>query len=268
MRWFMSLLCLLLLSACSKGLDRSLVTGEGIEQFQASLQKAAEEMTPEEKEAFSWAVSDFDLARLHKVYPDASPRQIIRGEVKEGLAEWPAQLAELEAQKAKFDPILAELRKIEARAIKFELDRGLSGLEPKIHATVVNGGQLDVSWLEWRASLYLDDGEKPVAVSEVFDNYNRTRGSSFMNDDEAPVPAGGMRSGMEYARTFYVGMGFREDDWTTLEIQNASKRVVVLEPILGSIKDFGDRVYLEGAPYKNIRLLQDSIEAAKKYEHI
>src|SRR5690606_24951342 len=153
MRCLIPLLCVLLLSGCAKGIDRSLITGEGIEQFQTSLRQAVEEMTSEEREAFDWAVSDFDLARLHQVYPNASPREIIRGEVTNGLAEWPARLAQLEGQKSKFDSIVAELRKIEASEIEFEFDRGfISGLLAEVHAKVVNRSELGVSSLRWRAS--------------------------------------------------------------------------------------------------------------------
>lgn len=269
MRCLIPLLCVLLVSGCAKGIDRSLITGEGIEKYQISLQRAGEEMTPEEREAFDWAVSDFDLARLHQVYPNASPREIIRGEVRNGLAEWSARLAQLEAQKAKFDPIVAELRKIEASEIEVELDRGFNGLLAEVHAKVVNRSELGVSSLRWRASLYLDDGEEPVAVSEVFDDYNHTGpGPMITITSEAPIPAGGMRPGHEYARTFRFGFLSDDKNWTTLAVQDASKRVVVLEPILESIKDFSDREYLEGAPYREIRALQAAIELAKQYEHI
>lgn len=269
MRCFISLLCVLLISGCSKGIDRSLVTGEGIEQYRASLQQAAEEMSEEEKAAFGWAVSDFNIERLHHEYPNASPRQIIRGEVKKGLTEWPALLSQLEEQKARFDGIAAELAKIEARAVEFELDRNFHGLQPRVHAKIANLGQLEVSSLSWRASLFLDGSDTPAAVSEIFDDYNNASvGRSSLTTASKALPAGGLLPGYEYARTFTIGFVTGNPNWITLAVQNASKRVVVLEPILGSIKDFNGRAYLEGAPYEDIRLLQEAIAAAKQYEHI
>jgi hypothetical protein len=269
MRYAFPLLCALLISGCSQGIDRALVTGEGIDQYRASFQQAAENMSAHEKEAFDWAVSDFDIERLHQVYPNATPRQIIRGEVQKALTEWPVMLAKLEEKKTQFDPIVAELRKIEAREIRFELDRNFHGLQPRVHAKIANLSGLGVSSLSWRAYLYLDGSEQPAAMSEVFDNYNTAGiGRSFLDAPTREVPAGGMRPGYEYARTFTIGFVTGDPNWTTLAVQNATQRVVVLEPILESIKDYSDRAYLDGAPYENIRILEESIATAKQFESI
>jgi hypothetical protein len=269
MRFILPLLCVLLASGCAKGVDRSLITGDGVDKYRTSFQRAAEAMTEEALEAYNWAVSDFDIDRLHQTYPNATPRQIIRGEVKKGLSEWSAMLQELEESRAQYDAIIAELRKIEPREIRFELDRDFHGLQPRVHARIANRSQLDVSSLRWRASLFLDGSNVPAAVYDVFDNYNNAGvGRGFMDGKPASTPAGGMRSGYEYSRTFTIGFVTGDPNWITLAVQNAAQRVVVLEPLLESIKDFSDRAYLDGAPYERIRALEAAIESAKKYEHI
>jgi hypothetical protein len=269
MRFVVPLLCVLLVSGCAKGIDRSLITGEGVDKYRSSFQQAAEAMTDAEMEAYNWAVSDFDIDRLHQVYPNASPRQIIRGEVQKGLTEWSALLQELEESRSHYDAIIAELRKIEPREIRFELDRNFHGLQPRVHAKIANLSQLGVSSLMWRASLFLDGGDTPTAVYDVFDNYNNAGvGRSFLDSQPTSVPAGGMRPGYEYSRTFTIGFVTGDPNWITLAVQNATQRTVTLEPLLDSIKDFSDRAYLDGAPYERIRALEAAIASAKKYEHL
>src|SRR5690606_16691723 len=68
-RFVVALSRALALAGGADPLDRPLVTGEGRAAFRASLEPIAEKMTPEQREAFEWAVSDFDLERLHREYP-------------------------------------------------------------------------------------------------------------------------------------------------------------------------------------------------------
>ena len=71
-----------LMAGCSKPIDEKLITGGTDEELIASVAAIAPRMTEREREALQWAVSDLDRSAIHAAYPNGSPRQIIRGEVK------------------------------------------------------------------------------------------------------------------------------------------------------------------------------------------
>jgi hypothetical protein len=269
MRIFAILLLLFSLAGCSKGLDRKLITGQDEEKYQASLTLAAKEAQPDEVEAFNWAVSDFNVAKLHATYPDATMRQIIQGEVKAGLAVWPQRLAELQKLKSHFDEIRAELGKIKTESVAFELKRDFFGIKPTIEAIVVNGSKLGVSKLTWRAQLFIDGQKEPVASAELYDLYNNAHVGTSLFDEDAQskkVAPGGLAPGATVSRSFQVGHVTGNANWSTLAIQNASQRTVVMTPILDSVTDYNDKEMTKGDPGEAIEQLQANIEAARKYQ--
>ena len=253
------------LAACiGKGIDRTLETGKGADVYRASLAEASKDMTQEEAEAFNWAVSDLSIETLNQRYPNGTARSAIRGESGLVRDSAPKRIAELEAVRPKYDAILDQIAKLTADDTSFVMERNFHGLQPTVHASIHNNSQLPVSQLQWRASLYLDDQKTPVASSTIMDLYNNSnRGSSFFGE-QGKIEAGGLPAGGAAKRAFRIGFVTGDADWTTLEIQNAKVRRIVLEPVPESVQDYGGRSYLEGAPYKALEQWKNALATADK----
>ena len=252
------------LAACSgKGLDQPLQTGQGSEPYNASLASAAKDMTAENAQDFNWAVSDLSISMINSKYPNGTPRKIIRGEaalMREGA---PKLIAELEAKKPKFDALLADIAKLTVDDAEFVMERDFHGLQPTVHATVVNDSRLPVSQLRWRAALFLDGATTPVATADLTDSYNNDFQGSGILGGQAKIEAGGLPPGASAKRSFRIGFVTGDANWTTLEIQNAKVRKVVLEAVPASVKDYGGRFYLEGAPYATLAQAKTALAKAQ-----
>lgn len=246
-------LAVVAIAGCSGPADEKLVTGSTEKDYRASLEPISAKLTPHELGAFNWAVSDFDLAKLHRQYPNASPRDVIRGEVRKVKETYPSRIVELKREYEEQAPLRAELSKIVARGTQFRVERNFFGLKPVITATVVNGSRLPVSRLSWRASLYLGNATTPAATSVLSNDY---RGD------------GGLSPGGMFAVTFQVGFVTGDESWTTLEIRNAQRTRVTLEPVLTEVRDFGDRTYLPNDPRQQIAQLQAGLKAAETFSDI
>lgn len=250
------------LAACNgKGADRDLVTDKGDAELTQSIELAAKDMSQTEKDAFLWALGSISLAEVAQLYPNESPRTIYRAVANKIVDETPEKIAALEAVKPKFDKVLAELNMIDAKATGFALESSFHGLQPTIKAKVSNGSALDVSMLRWRAELYIDEQEKPAAVAILTDSYNTSGRSLF--GQQAPAP-GGLRAGQAAERSFTVGFVTGDPAWTTLAIQNARSRRVVIVPIVASVTDFNSQAYLAGAPYEELESLKEKVAVARK----
>lgn len=254
-RFWMPLAALVLVAGCSGPIDKSLVTGSTPQAYRASLDAVFAQLSPHEQEAFDWAVQDFDLPKLHGKYPNASPADIIRGEVAEVLDTYPNRVSQLQPKAAEQAPLRADLSKITAVAetAQFRIDRNFFGLQPRIAVALVNHSKQPISRLQWRASLFLDDATTPVATTVLNDDY---------------VATGGFKPGMRVRRLFTIGFVKGDASWTTLEIRNARLTRVVLEPILGSIEDFGGRLVLPEDPEAQIERLTGAIAAARSFQDI
>lgn len=243
----------LMLSACKGPADQGLVTSGTQEDYRASLDSLIPKMSKHELEAFDWAVSDFDLAKLKGKYPGASPRKIIRGEVHEVLDTYPDKIKGLEKIAAQEAPLREELSGITAKNVEFGIEKNFFGLQPVIKATITNATRFSVSQLKWQAALYLDGASKPVAQAVLPNDYRQN---------------GGLKTADQFQVRFPVGYLRGDEAWTTLEIRNAAKRRVTLEPILDSILDFGNRPYLAEDPIPQIERMKLAIDAAKRYSDI
>lgn len=210
-------------------------------------------MTDHEREGFNWAVSDFDLAKLHGKYAGASPRAIVRGEVREVLDTYPGKIKHLEKAAAEQAPLRAELKKITAQNVSFRIDKNFFGLKPIVSALVVNGSPHSVSQLQWRASLFLNGADRPTLTTVLTNDYR---------------PNGGLKPSDRYQVQIPIGFVRGDEAWTTLEIRNADHRRLTLEPVLDSILDFGERAYLPEDPASQIEGLKAAIDAAKLYSDI
>lgn len=241
------------LVACKGPADQGLVTSGTQEEYRASLDPLIPKMSKHELEAFDWAVSDFDLAKLQNKYPSASPRKIIRGEVHEVLDTFPDKIKALEKKAAEEAPLRDELSGITAKDVDFGIEKNFFGLQPIIKATVTNASRYNVSQLKWKAALYLDDASKPVAQAVLPNDYRQN---------------GGLKTGDQFQVRFPIGYLRGDEAWLTLEIRNAAKRRVTLEPVLDSILDFGERPYLAEDPVPQIERMKAAIETAKRYSDI
>lgn len=255
--WCRSGLALLLagwtLTACVQPPEEGLVTGETEQAFFASLEALTPKMSQHEREGLAWAASDLDLATIHARYPGGSPRQIIRGEVRDVLDTYPAKIEALQKQADADAPVRAELGKIVAREARFSIEKNFFGLQPQITASVTNGSRHPVSRLNWRVSLYLNGAETPVVETILSNDYR---------------DQGGFNPGERFRTTLRIGHVRGDEAWTTLEIRNASDRRVVMEPVLDSILDHGERPYLAADPVPQIERMKAAIEAAKRYSDI
>ncbi|TXI48862.1 MAG: hypothetical protein E6Q50_09195 [Lysobacter sp.] len=235
-------------------MDQPLSTGSSQEAYRVSLDPVVAQMSPHEREAFDWAVQGIpNVAALHAKYPNKSPREMIKARVSEVRSVYPKLLPELQAAEQKHAPIRKDLERITASSGQFSIEKNFFGLQPRIKAVVYNGSSRPISRLQWRASLYLNDGQTPVATTILTHD--------FRND-------GGFKPKQSFTSTFTVGFIRGDETWTTLEVRNAKQRRVALEPILGSIRDFGDRLYLDDDPAESIKKLRQLHDIAEKYADI
>lgn len=247
--YFISVILVLMLGACSKGVNKSLVTDKGIDIYKASLAVAVKDMTPKDVETFNWAVSDLSLDDINTRYPNQSPRQIVRGEVKLVQTNAPSEIAALEKELAAWTPQAAEISKVIASDVSFSLEQDFFGLQPHIKATVHNGSKFSYSILSWRAELYLNGGKSPVATSEQFDDYRSV---------------GGLASGAEASREMTVGFVKGDQTWSTLEVQNATERKVKLTVIPSQVKDFSEHHLVNPSPETKLNNLKKTLATAMR----
>lgn len=260
---------LLLVAGCTKGIDRPLTTGKDLGALVASIAEVKRDMTAKEREASLWAMNELapqlgSQADFHALYPNATLKQLIRGEVKRVLEDYPKIVAQIEPRKVASDAVLAELNKIVADESLFSLRRDFFGLKPTITARVSNNGRLPVSTLQWNASLFIEGKVEPVATSQVYDFYNE----SFRE----ATTSRGFLPGTKLNRQFSVGFVSGDAAWTTIEIQNAKAPRVQLTVIPGSVKDLADKSYWDAQQHANLtnelESKQAAIQSAKSFADI
>lgn len=236
----------LMLAACGSGVDKKLDTTNA-DTYRASLDVAAKDMSDKDKQAFDWAVQDLTVDAVRQRYPDSTPREIIRAEAKEVNETYPARIKQLEVELPRYDATLAQIKAIKVTGAAFALGKDFFGLQPTITATVHNGGNLPVSSLRWHAELYVDDGKDPVAESDPADIYEH-----------------GLNPGATADRKFVIGFVSGDTAWKTLAIQNAKTTRVVLTVDPDSVKDFSNRLYMDGAPYAELSRRRDAVKTAQQ----
>lgn len=241
------------LAGCSKGLDKPLVTDKGDVAYIASRDAAAKDMDERAMQAFSWAVSDLTLEALNARYPNQPMRKVIRGEVKAVQEAAAARIPELEAAQKTWNAGAEQINKVIAEDVSFALENDFHGLQPRIRAAVRNGSPHSYSALRWRASLYVDDGAEPVAVADLFDTYKSDGG----------LPAGEARQ-----REFTVGFVSGDAAWTTLQIQQAKKRVVRLVVLPEKATDYAEKPLIGESPEQALQRVKAALKKAQSYADI
>lgn len=242
-----------LLAACSGPADTHLVTSGTLAEFQSSLSAASEGLTAHEREAFDWAVSDMNLAALNQVYPNGTLRQIIRGEVSKVKQTYPEKVAEARKHVVEQEPVRAELGKIQARDVELHFGKDFFGIQPTISATLINNSSLGISQLDWRANLYIDGQEKSVATAVLTNDYRKS---------------GGFNPGSEFTVTFKVGFVRGDESWSSLAIQNAATRRVVLELLPLSVLDHSNQPFLSRDAKADLTALEAGLQKAEAYSDI
>jgi hypothetical protein len=92
------------------GFDRRLDTSSN-EKLVASVTTASANLYPDQAKALRWAVSDLNDETIKKRYPNATMREIVRGEAKGELAKAAAAKADTEKQLAKAIKVQSNVEK-------------------------------------------------------------------------------------------------------------------------------------------------------------
>lgn len=243
----------LVLSGCGGAVDEVLATGGSKQDYSASLEQISKGLSDHERAAFNWAVSDMDLPRLHQAYPNGSVRKVIRGEVKQVKDSYPAKIEELKSKVAAEADTMDELGKVTARNATLSLSTGFFGIKPTVKATLVNASKLPLSQINWRASLYLNGSDMPVAVSTLTSDFHSV---------------GGLAPERQLEASFQIGFVKGDESWTTLDIRNSTERRVVLEALPATAMNYSDKLYLSGDHGKQLAAYEQSLREADSFSDI
>jgi len=246
----------LALSACSKGIDRALVTGDGQAAYRASLDRLTPEATPEQLAAFNWAVSDMSIELLHSRYPNASPRRVVHGEAERLLKELPLNIERLQAQLPQWQAAAAQAAAVDATDIVFELKPDFFGLQPVVTATVHNRSALAFARYGWTATLYLGDATEPVARTQLTASFAGHNGG------------GGLDPGARTRLSFQLGFVSGDPAWKTLAIQRATKRTVKLVPDAEAARDLSDHAIVGPSPQAALGVMVQTLQTARQARRI
>ena len=238
--WGICLLALMVLAGCREPADQALATGGTQPQFDASLQAIYPKLAAQEQEAFQWAVGEYDLAGLHRDYPNATPRQIVHGQAQAALKKLAAQIQSLKQAQGQQDDLRNDLRQVQAVDPTFAIEPSDFGQQPLVRATVHNGSSRDISRARWVVSLYLEQQPKPAMETTIVDDYRRR---------------GGLASGASLMTEIPLGMEFGDNAWKSQKIRQARQYRVVLELVPESVMDEGDRPYMAANPTEKLAQL-------------
>jgi hypothetical protein len=260
--FLLSLGLVLGLSGCGKGVDAKLAT-ENEQAYRPSLNKAWQDMSPEQQQAYNWAVSNFSLEQLVAKYPSMTPRTVINKEADEYIKLKTQEVASITAELTKNAERLAQEEK-SVRGVTAELAKitatgiGISnksfGIAKEFVFVTQNDSQFDVSSAQWDAWLFIDDEQKSDRHCSVRAYYK---------------VYGGLPHGKSLKYSFDVG--FMDcTNWDTLEVKNAKTKRFKLELDNASVENFGEKKILPHysttrADYENaIKKAKDEIEVAMK----
>lgn len=248
---------MLALSACAGPLDRALDTGNGDAAYFQRLDPLFAQLDSQQQQAFNWAVSDLSISDIHRLYPDASPRQVIEGEVARVLETYPQRIAGLQPALARYQAQETRLDKLLVRDVQFSIGKDFFGLQPTVQLTLDNSSDLSFSRTRWQASLYLGNDPQPVA----------TRNFSLDHSGH-----NGLRPGQQRRFTTTLGNLAGDPAWITLEIQDATRRHVTIQRSSSAWEqghlDLGGRAHTLASPQAEIERLQAAIEDAGKWQQL
>lgn len=242
------------LTACNSGLDHKLDTSHGSEAYKTSLAEATKDMKKSEIEVFDLYVSDLTIEKLGEQYPDATPRKVIRGQAKKVIEAAAEIKPALEKLIPDFDKEYSALEGgIKALKPVFTVEKDFFGDQPRVRATVQNASGLAMTSLKWQVELFINGADKPVASTVLDDNYKG---------------GGGIKPGYEYKREFTLGFVKGDDRFTTLEIQNASKREVRMSLLVNDCTDLTGKQLSSRNPHSLLKIYKEAELQAIKNKDI
>lgn len=247
-RVFAAIAACLILSACSKGLDKS-PNFSNQQTYRETIDKDFANAKQEEIESFNFAVSDRSFDQLKQNYPKASYRKIAKDELDTYLASLQTELKQAEQQKAEFEKRITELASIKVEVLSNELthDSFFDKRDLKYSFRITNGSTIPMSKVQLDAKLSIN------GKSDVL--YNWTPVVTFEN---------GLRPGQ--TATFTGSMvGFLSfSQPITLEVREANSREVRLE--VKDLADFSEKWFIgRNSPLDQLKLLPARIEEAKNH---
>lgn len=127
------------------------------------------------------------------------------------LEKYPARIAELAPRAAAAEAMRARLMRITVPEVRLKLEKDFFGLMPVVHMVIDNGSDLSLSKMDWNLQLHVDGGETPVASYWATTNFEQE---------------GGLKPGQRISKRVRIGGVSGDGAWTTLEVRNASERMV------------------------------------------
>ena len=237
------------LTGCVSPADQALDTSSQ-QAFLVSAEKIVPSLSTEQQRAFLWATTDLELPQLHRDYPNASPRAVIRGQARRFLARYPQQRAALQRQLDAQPRLRENLEKIRASDVSLALEQDVFGLQPVIRAKANNDSTFPVGQMTWEATLYLDGRPKAAAYTTVRHDLSRR---------------GGLLPGTSVSMHLLVNEIEEQRQWSGLNVQTARSKRVVMAPLLASIKDLNGVPYLDVHLAARLRALDRSAAVAEQY---
>lgn len=222
----------LTLGACGNGVDKTL-SRKSDWDYHRSLDEAFKDMTPQQQQAFNWAVSNINLEQLLSKYPTLTPRKVIQQEADETITAVKQDMEDRAAQYQKDAPglkqatdqsnaIAAELQKITASNGAIVKDP-YSSFEKNLRFRIYNGSRYGISVVEWDVKVFLNGETTSDRVCHV---------RAFLTNG---LPAGDTAEYSEdVSRDCYTPLA-------TPEVQHATSISFQFAPVISSIEDFGDK---------------------------
>ena len=242
-----------LLAACSGPTDKKIVTNGTQQQYRESIEAIDAELNAHERAAFNWAVAGMNLEKLNQTYPNASVRQVVRGQVKQIREANPKEIGALRQEATDQLPTVAELQKVTAVDPEFRMEDSFFGPKPVITARIINRSTLPLSEASWDAALYINGDAQPVAKSKVRSDFRTIEG---------------LKPDHHVTARFTVGFVKGDQTWTTLAIRQAASTRVELQMIPETALDYGDKAYLSANHQKRIDFLESQLKEAGEFEDI
>ncbi|WP_423173457.1 hypothetical protein [Stenotrophomonas maltophilia] len=242
-----------LLAACSGPTDKKMVTNGTQQQYRQSIDAIDAELNAHERAAFNWAVAGMNLEKLNQTYPNASVRQVVRGQVKHIRDSNPKEIEALRQEANDQLPTIAELKRVSAVDPEFRMEDSFFGPKPVITARIINRSTLPLSEASWNAALYINGDVQPVATSKVRSDFRSIEG---------------LKPEHHVTARFTVGFVKGDQTWTTLAIRQATSTRVELEMIPETAMDFTDKAYLSADLQKRIDFLENQLKQASEFEDV
>jgi hypothetical protein len=248
-------------TACNQGFDRK-PDISSVQAYTATVQHDLKGMPQNKIDAYTWAVSDLNLETLTQNYKNKTYGEIAQAEIDKELQLAMNEKASLEPLRQKFDPLITELTKVSAEALRTRFVVAEANLANWMSANpsgvvcdlkVNNGSALKFTSLSFVATLYINGSDTPMATASIYKNYK---------------DKGGLKPGATEMETISIhgDSGFSQNgrNWDTLEVQNAKQ--IKVEVSLDEAMDFSEKNILDGAPYKRLEELESIIKTAETHK--